>query len=118
MNRKELFGVRKLRCPICDNNQMFYVGSYIEDFSENFSVEERTCENCKKHIWSSDMYTILTDGWNINEIVEAISGEFENQNKHSQTDYPLKISKILKEKGVPEYTIRDILIEFFQDILE
>ena len=118
MQYKELFGVRKLKCPKCNNTQMFYVGSYPEDFAENFSIEERTCENCKKHVWNSDKYTVLTDGWSNEEIVEAISGEFENQNKHSQTDYPSKLLKTLRAEGVNEQVIHDILTEFFQDILD
>ena len=117
MNYRELFGVRKLRCPKCDNTQMFYVGSSIEEFAENFSVEERTCENCKEHVWRSDMYTILTSGWTTSEIIEAISGELENQNKHSQTSYPSMLYRILESKGVPEHTIQDILIDFFKQVL-
>lgn len=118
MNYTELFGIRKLRCPKCNNIQTFYVGPYMEDFSNNFSIEERTCESCKKHVWCSDLHTVLTDEWSNEDIVEAISGEFENQNKHSQTDYPSKLLKTLRAEGVNEPVIHDILIEFFQDILD
>ena len=118
MNYTELFGMRKLRCPKCNNTQMFYVGHYMEDFSNNFSIEERTCESCKKHVWCSDLHTVLTGEWSNEEIVEAISGEFENQNKHNQTDYPSKLLKTLRAEGVNEQVIHDILTEFFQDILD
>lgn len=118
MQYEELFGIRKLKCPKCNNTQMFYVGSYPEDFSENFSIEERTCENCKKHVWNSDKHTVLTDGWSSEEIVEAISGEFENQNKHSQTNYPSILLKTLRTYDIPEHKIQDILIDFFKAILD
>ena len=118
MNYSELFNVIKLRCPKCNSTQNFYVGSYIKTFQDDFSKEERTCENCNQFVWDSDLYTVLTGEWTNEEIVEAISGEFENQNKHSQTSYPLKLLRTLRGEGIPEHTIKDILTEFFQDVLD
>lgn len=117
MNCRDLFGYRKLKCPKCDHTQMFYVGTRADNFDKEFSIEERTCENCKQHVWRSGMYTVLTGGWTTSEIIEAIKSELEVRIKHSQTNYPLTLCKVLESKGVPEHIIQDILIDFFKQVI-
>lgn len=42
MNYTELFGIRKLRCPKCNNTQMFYVGHYKDGMTEPIGTIDKT----------------------------------------------------------------------------
>lgn len=118
MSYIELFGVRKLKCPKCNHCQTFHTGGYPEYFLEDFSVKERTCESCNKHIWKHpDKNVQFTDEWNLTEIINVISDEFENQNKHNRVNEPFTLLRILKSKNIPINIIKDILVEFFNDLL-
>ena len=118
MSYIELFGIRKLKCPKCNHIQTFDMGGNPEYFSQDFSIEERTCKGCNNYIWEHpDIYAIFTDEWNITELINVTVDEIKNQNKHDQLKYPIKLSKILELKNVPINDIKDIIAELFNDIL-
>lgn len=115
-----LYGFINLKCPVCNKEHLYYVGRNITDeqFKDEFTKSERTCDTCNKYIFDSIIPAIDCINWNTNYIVESLSGELENQNKHSQTSYPEYLYEVLKVAGMTDKNIiNQILLNYFAAIL-
>ena len=115
-----LYGFINLKCPVCGAEYLYYVGENATDeqFRDEFTKLERTCDMCNKHTFDSIVSAIDYISWNTNYIVEVLSGELENQNKHSQTSYPEYLYEVLKVVGIIDKNIiNQILLNYFAAIL-
>ena len=59
----------------------------------NLRSFDRTCDTCNKHTFDSIVSAIDCISWNTNYIIEALSGELENQNRHY--DFIIKQNNVL-----------------------
>lgn len=115
-----LYGFINLKCPVCNKEHLYYVGRNITDeqFKDEFTESERTCDTCNKYIFDSIIPAIDCINWNTDYIVESLSGELENQNKHSQTSYPEYLYEVLKVAGMTDKNIiNQILLNYFATML-
>lgn len=115
-----LYGFINLKCPVCGAEHLYYVGRNAtnESFKDEFTEFDRTCDICNKHTFNSVTSAVDCINWNTDYIVEALSGELENQNKHSQTCCPEYLYMALKLSGLNNKTlINNILLAYFKSIL-
>ena len=115
-----LYGFINLKCLVCGTEQLYYAGEKATDesFKDEFTEFERTCEACNKHTFDSIVSAIDCINWNTDYIIEALSGELENQNRHSQTSYPEYLYEVLKVAGIIDKNIiNQILLNYFAAIL-
>lgn len=116
-----LYGFINLKCPVCGTEHLYYVGEKATDesFKDEFTEFDRTCDTCNKYIFDSIIPAIDCINWNTDYIVEALSGEFENQNRHSQTSYPKYLYEALKSADITDKNIiNQILLNYFNIVLD
>lgn len=116
-----LYGFINLKCPVCNKEHLYYVGENATDesFKDEFTEFERTCDTCNKYTFDSIVSAIDCISWNTNYIIEALSGEFENQNRHSQTSYPKYLYEALKSADITDKNIiNQILLNYFNIVLD
>ena len=115
-----LYGFINLKCPVCNKEHLYYVGENATDesFKDEFTDFDRTCSACNNYTFDSIVSAIDCISWNTNYIIEALSGELENQNKYSQTSYPEYLYEVLKVvEIIDKNIINQILLNYFAAIL-